>query len=253
MAIITSRAEFKAKCLRRLGDGVIQVNISDDQAEDCIDDAMKMYYDFHYDGTELQYYKYVLTSTDITNKYITLPANITGATRIFPIGGISGAGSSDILFNVQYHLIADQLYNLNMGAGPSSLVPYYMTMQHLTLIQELLVGQQPVRYNRNVNRLYIDMDWRKVLPGVFLMVEVYQIVDPVANPTMWNDRWLQFYTRALMMEQWGTNLIKFPNIALPGGVNVNGSEILDRGLEKKKELEEELRNSYSAPPLDMIG
>lgn len=252
MTTVTTRAEFKAKCLRRLGDGAIQINITDDQAEDCIDDALKMYHDFHYDGTELQYYKYVLTDTDIANKYVTLPANIIGATRIFPLGGISQSSASDILFNVEYHIIADLLYNLN-GMAPSSLTNYYMTMQHLTLIQEMLVGQQPIRYNRHVNKLYIDMDWRKVHAGTFLLVEVYQVVDPDVNGDVWEDRWLQNYARALMMEQWGTNLIKFPNIALPGGVTVNAEEILQRGIDMKEKLETELKESYTLPPLDFVA
>lgn len=252
MAIITTRDEFKAKCFRRLGDGAIQINITDDQAEDCIDDALKMYADFHYDGTELQYYKYVLTEEDITNKYITLPENVIGATRIFPIGGLSHSSSSDILFNVEYHLVADLLYNLN-GVAPSGLTNYQMTMQHLTLIQEMIVGQQPIRYNRNVNKLHIDMNWNKVSPGRWLLVEVYQIVDPEEYPDTWNDRWLQQYTQALMLEQWGQNLIKFPNIALPGGVTVNAEGIQQRAFAMREKLEQELKESYSAPPLDMMA
>lgn len=252
MATITSREEFKAKILRRLGDGAIQINITDDQAEDCIDDALKMYHDFHYDGTQLMYFKYTVTQEDIDNKYITLPEEIIGATRVFPIGGLTGGSSSDILFNTEYHLIADILYNLN-NMAPSGLTNYFMTMQHLTLIQEMIVGQQPIRYNRNVNRLYIDMDWRKVIPGRFLLVEVYQILDPEEFTDVWEDRWLQNYTRALFAEQWGSNLIKFPNIALPGGVTVNAEGILQRALEMKDKLEQELKDSYTMPPMDFMA
>lgn len=252
MATITTRAEFKAKCLRRLGDGAIQINITDDQAEDCIDDALKLYHDYHYDGTELNYYKYEITQQDIDNKYITLPPEIIGATRVFPLGGLTPSSSSDILFNVQYHLVADLLYNLN-SVAPSGLTNYQMTMQHLTLIQELIVGRQPIRYNRNVNKLYIDMDWKKVSPGRFLLVEVFQLVDPEEYTDTWNDRWLQNYARALMMEQWGSNLVKFPNVQLPGGVSVNAEGILQRALEMKEKLEQELRDNYTMPPLDMMA
>ncbi len=252
MATITNREDFKAKCLRRLGDGAIQINITDDQAEDCIDDALKMFHDFHFDGTELQFYKYVLTQPDIDNKYITLPEEIIGATRVFPLGGISQSSASDILFNVQYHLVADLLYNLN-GVAPSGLPNYYMTMQHLTLIQELLVGQQPIRYNRHVNKLYIDMDWRKVHVGTNVLVEVYQILDPEVYTDVWEDRWLQNYTRALMAEQWASNLIKFPDMQLPGGVRVDVAGMMNRAVDMKDKLEIELKETYSAPPLDFMA
>ena len=37
MAIPTSKSTFKSYCLRALGDGVIDINVSDDQADDRID------------------------------------------------------------------------------------------------------------------------------------------------------------------------------------------------------------------------
>ena len=41
MATITTRANFKQYCLRRLGFPVIEINIDDDQLEDRIDDAIQ--------------------------------------------------------------------------------------------------------------------------------------------------------------------------------------------------------------------
>ena len=79
---IASRQAFKDYVLRRLGSPVIDVNVDDEQVEDRIDDALLKFRDYHYDGTEHLYYPHQLTSTDITNKYITLPENIIGVTRI---------------------------------------------------------------------------------------------------------------------------------------------------------------------------
>jgi hypothetical protein len=117
----------------------------------------------------------------------------------------------------------------------------------------MLVGRQPIRYNRNVNKLYIDMDWRKIAPGAIILVRVYQIVDPEENPDVWNDRWLQQYSTALFAEQWGRNLIKFPNVALPGGVTVNADVILSNAIEMRDKLETELKESYSNPPMDFLA
>jgi hypothetical protein len=71
MSIPTSRSEFKEYVLRRLGKPVIEINVDDDQVDDRIDEALKYYYDYHFDGTEKIYYKHPVTSTDINNKYIT--------------------------------------------------------------------------------------------------------------------------------------------------------------------------------------
>ena len=47
--IPTTRAELKEYALRRLGYPVIQINCSDDQLEDAIDDSLRLYSDFHMD------------------------------------------------------------------------------------------------------------------------------------------------------------------------------------------------------------
>ena len=47
---ITTRTEFKEYCLRRLGEGVLQINVSDEQIEDRIDDAIQLFQEVHIDG-----------------------------------------------------------------------------------------------------------------------------------------------------------------------------------------------------------
>ena len=86
MAVPTSRSTFKEFCLRKLGKPVIEINVDDDQVEDRIDESLRYYWDYHFDGAERLYYKHLITSTDIANKYITLPQNIIGAVKIFPVG-----------------------------------------------------------------------------------------------------------------------------------------------------------------------
>lgn len=247
MAIPTTRSEFKEYCLRKLGKPVIEINVDDDQIEDRIDESLKYYYDYHFDGSELVYYKHLVTETDRTNKYITLPENIIGAVRVFPVGGMV-TGSKD-LFNIQYQIALNDLYTLTSV----SMVPYYMTMQHLALIQEILVGQQPIRYNRHTDRLYIDMTWERIDAGKYLLIEAYQVVDPTTYTDAWGDRWLQEYCTQKIKYQWGSNLTKFSGLQLPGGVQFNGEKIMDDAEAKINKLEEEMINSYSLPVTDMIG
>lgn len=247
MANPTTRTEFKEYCLRALGKPVIEINVDDDQVEDRVDEALKYYWDYHFDGTEKIYYKHEITANNKIDKYITIPENIIGVVHLFPIGDPSIR--SDDLFNIRYQIALNDLYTLTSV----SLVPYYMAMQHLAVIQELLVGKQPIRYNRNRNILHIDMDWNNVNPGEFLLVEAYQIVDPDTYIDVWKDRWLLRYATCLIKQQWGNNLIKFSGMQLPGGVQFNGEKILNDAVEERAKLEEEMINSYSLPVMDMIG
>ena len=65
MAIPTTKATFKNYCLRSLGFGVIDINVSDDQVDDRIDEALQYFAQYHYDGVEKMYLKYEITQTDI--------------------------------------------------------------------------------------------------------------------------------------------------------------------------------------------
>ena len=120
-------------------------------------------------------------------------------------------------------------------------------------MEELLVGKQPLRYNRHINRLHIDMDWQKVKVGDVIIAEAYQVVDGTTYTDIWKDRWLQNYATAKIKYQWGSNLTKFEGLQLPGGVTFNGAKILDDSLEEIRKLEDEMQSAYSLPVMDMIG
>ena len=247
MAIPTTRSAFKEYCLRRLGKPVIEINVDEDQVEDRIDDALRYYWDYHFDGAEKIYYKHAVTSTDRSNKFITLPENIIGAVSIFSIADPSIR--SDDLFNIRYQIALNDLYTLTSV----SMLPYYMVMENLALIAEMLVGKQPIRYNRHMNKLYVDMDWNTLQDGEFLLVEAYQIVDPNDYQDVWKDQWLMRYSTALIKRQWGANLSKFTGMTLPGGVQFNGQTLYNEAIQEIDTLEREMIISYSLPVFDMVG
>jgi hypothetical protein len=128
-----------------------------------------------------------------------------------------------------------------------------MTMQHLALIQEIIVGQKPIRYNRHTNRLHVDMDWKIHNDPTFILVEAYRVVDPEIYTDAWGDRWLQEYCTAKIKYQWGTNLTKFTGLELPGGVKFNGEKILDDAKAEINKLEAEMISSYSLPVMNMMN
>ena len=247
MAVPNSRATFKEYCLRKLGKPVIEINVDDDQVDDRVDEALKKYYDFHFDGSDKIYYKHQVTQEDVDNKYITMPENILGVVNLFPIADPSIR--SDDLFNIRYQIALNDLYTLTSV----SMVPYYMVMEHLSLIQEMLVGKQPIRYNRHKDRLYVDMDWNSIKIGEFFLVEAYEIVDPDVWTQAWGDNWLQRYCTELIKKQWGSNLTKFTGMQLPGGIQFNGEKIYDDAVSEIDKLESTLINSYSLPVADMVG
>ncbi len=246
MANPTTRAEFKANCLRRLGAPVIEVNVDDDQLEDRIDEALAYFWDYHFNGTERIFYKHIITQENVDNKYITLPENIIGAVRIFNIGDMISQSS---LFDVRYQIALNDLYQFYR----QSMVPYYMNLMQIQFLEQLLVGQQPIRYSKHRDRLHVDMDWGRVNVGAYLVVEAYEVIDPDTFTDAWSDRWLLRYATALIKRQWGVNLTKYSGVQLIGGITFNGEKIYNEAVQEITKLEDEMITSYSLPPTYMVG
>jgi hypothetical protein len=247
MANPSSRQGLIDYCLRRLGHPVIEINIDEDQVEDRIDDAFQFYREYHYDAVERVYLKYQITSDDMTNKYIPLNDNIVGVDRILPF---SNRSTGINIFDVRYQILINDLYSLMS----TDLIYYSQVKTQIELINQLLVGVKPVRFNRHMNRMYIDMDWEAdVEVGSFIIVECYRILDPDTYTDVYNDRFLKQYATALIKRQWGENMKKFQGVQLPGGVLLNGQQIFDEAVEELTRLEQEMQSRFELPPDMFVG
>lgn len=245
MAIPTNREQFKDWCLRQLGHPVIEINVDDDQVEDRIDEALQYFQDFHFDGVERWYIPHPISAEDIENRYISIPDNIIGVTRIFP------AGTSQVrnMFDLQYQIRLNDLNLLTSG----SIVYFTQMQQHLRLLDMTFNGEAPLRFNRHTGKLYIDADWNKLGESKYIIVEGYIIVDPDTYEDVWNDRMLKRYATALIKKQWGNNMKKFAGMQLPGGIQMNGQQIYDEANQEIADIEQLIRASYEEPPMMAIG
>lgn len=229
------RDSFKDYCLRKLGQGVITINVSPDQVDDRVDEALNLFWQYHFDGAEKIYYKHQITADDKTNQYITMPDNVIGAVDIFPLGaGITGGG----MFSIQYQIALNDLYTFTS----QSMVPYTMAMYQLQSMEQLLIGQKPLRYNKYNNKLYIDMSWADVAVNDYLIVVAYEVVDPELYQKAWADVWLLQYATALIKEQWGSNMTKFTAVQMPGGIMFSGDRILSDAQLEIAKLKEQIMN-----------
>ena len=240
-----TRQEFTEFCMRRLGAPVIKVNISESQADDCVDQALYFFQEYHMDGGNQTYWAHSLTADEIKTKQIQLPDNIIGVSRIFPLGTQLG---SDALFNMKYQFIMNDMYALTNV----SLVPFVMVMSHLAQLEEILVGQTPVRYTRHENILYMDSDTSSLDVAQFIVVDAYYAIDPDEVVDVWRDRWLQDYASALMTRQWGINLSRFTAI-LPSGLTLNGGQIKAEADQVIAKLENDAIHTFSLPSAVFMG
>jgi hypothetical protein len=247
MAQPYDRESFKDYCLRKLGHPVIEINVSDEQVEDRIDEAMSFFRDYHYDGSELVYLKHQLTEQELEQGYVVVPDRLLGVTRIFDLSSSISTGTG--IFNVSYQFVLHNLEDITKY----DVTNYFMAMQHLEFIQEILVGKPLIRYNRHVNKLFIDIRKNVLAPGSFIIIEAYDIVDENEYSDFWRDRWLQNYATALIKEQWGSNLTKFEGMQLVGGITFNGQQILNDAREERRTMEEQAINSLQPLVYNFCG
>jgi hypothetical protein len=91
-----SRYTFKDYCKRKLGWPVVELNLDDDQIEDCIDDSLQFFQEYHYDGTENTYLKHQISGSTL---------KLAGApTGTFTVGETITGGNSGVKATVhEYH------------------------------------------------------------------------------------------------------------------------------------------------------
>lgn len=182
-----------------------------------------------------------VTLGNYDKKYIDLDDSIMGVEKILQLSNkTSGMG----MFDVRYQLLLNNIQSLTN----TDIIYYSQLKTHLNLINDLMTGQKPIRFNRHMNRLFVDMDWRyDVALGDYIIVEGWQFLDPDTYTDVYNDGFLKRFTTALIKRQWGNNLKKFEGVQMPGGVTLNGQKIFDEAMEEIATLKEEGKNTYQLP------
>lgn len=324
MARPTTRQELINWALRNLGDDVIEINVSDEQLEDRLDDAFDYFWSFHFDGQEKLYFKHqviassvkltsatgdnfsigedivsnsgvkftllsisadkytlyftksylgtlspgdtltgqtsgaVATMTgvsgdivagDIQNRWIPVPDNIHGVTRIIPFNQ-SWSGTQFNMFDVRYQMMLNDMFSLTNV----SMLYYTQVQSHLTMINFFLNPETTFEFSRYQGKININIDWdERIRVGDWFIIEATGILDPDTWSKVYNDRMLKKYYTALVKKQWGNNLKKFEGMQMPGGVTFNGQKIYDEAIEEIKEIEAEIQSTYQLPTDFMIG
>lgn len=191
------------------------------------------------------------TAGDMSNKYISIGNGVLFITRMFNFGGAATSTTKDgQLFDLMYQFRQNDLYNL-LG---SDMIYYTAVQSHLSTLEQLLVNQRQIRFNRKMNRVYIDTDWDLTFnPGDYVVLESYSIVDPTEFSEVYDDMFLKKYATALIKRQWGENMKKFGGILLPGGVTLNGDKIYEEAIVEIEKIEQDMQLKYELPPTFMIG
>lgn len=315
--MINTKQDLVDYCLRELGGGVIEIEVSDEQLEDCVDRAISYYNEFHYEGYDTDYVALKVTATvleitsttgivagdklsasngasaivktiidgthldimaqqidakfavgqaisvnDVVTTNVIVSVNqgvfdnrqfkiddksIMAIVRVLNISKTMSSG--DYLFSPQYQLMMQEIRSIANG----NLSYYFGAMQYLDHLSYVLTKEKNLRFNRRWGVLYLDVDWGSdVKIDDVIILQVNRATNESSHPNMFNDRWLKEYTTAQIKRQWGTNLSKYDNVQLTGGLTYNGKYILESAIQEIEALKEEAEK-MSPALLPMIG
>lgn len=244
---VTNRTQLIDYVLRRLGFPVIQINVSDDQVNDRVDDAIRFNIDYNYNMTEKKFLAIKISQTDLDNNYVTVPEDVLAITRILPFR-TNNSSSSNFLFDLRYHITANALLNTYATGDISQ---FYITKQYIATMNDIFINQPMYEFRRYTDKLYFHFDATdKVQVDDYLVIECYTPID--VNSRFWDDRLLLDYATALVKKQWASNLSKYQSVQLPGGVTLNGTELYNQAVNEIEKIEQNIKD-YSEPVPFFIG
>jgi len=252
MASPNSRQEMIDYCLRSLGSPVLEINVDDEQIEDRVDEALQWFRENHPDGSRRHYMSFQLTQDIVDNGYVDLADDsIQTVVRVFPINTVSQTTN---FFDIKYQMMLNDVTDLNNYAGD---IAYYEQMQqHLSLLDMKLSGIPEITHDRQGNRLYFYLSSEKLSVGDYIVAEVYGIRTPDSTTeynSLWNHKFLKEYTTAIIKRQWGTNLLKFDGMTLPGGVQINGRSIFEDANNELEQIRTRFREEEDVGPVFFVG
>lgn len=277
-----TRAEFKEHIKMKLGAPVLQINVADEQMDIAINDAFQFFNERnHFNGVE-RGYLIVDTTQDVVvktagddvtmtynefyksmneydvdgvkfkkqNNYITLPDDVVGVVQIMR-SRTSMIGGGIVPGGMIYPILLGSLTGDACGNINSTLTTYYAIQEYLALIEWMFFPPRSFNFNQRTHRLSIDGDLTS--RGGLLVVECMIKPNPDLFPDLYNDMWLKQFATALVKAQWGRNLTKYNQVQLPGGIVLNGQQILQDAQTELKEIKDRFAMDWADPPLDLVG
>lgn len=236
--IPTTRAELKSRILEMLGAPVIKINVADEQVENCIEDALEFWSEYHVDSQERSFIKVQLTAADITNGYVPMPESVMAVLNI-----VDPRSNSNISWmSFEYELMRDTMLGMSAGSqGDNAVGTYVVARTYLSEIERQFRPKTQFNYRYHKRRVDIFGDMSSMYkPGDFMVLEVMGYLYKNSF-NIWGDRNLRKLAAAYTKKTWGMNLKKFSGVTLPSGVNLNGDAIYADALQDIQDAEDLIR------------
>ena len=231
--MLTSKNDLIAYIKRQLGGGVHNIEMTPEQINDCIENAIG-YFEREVDGGTEDKILMVELKQGISS-YTLDP----GVMAIYEMIGLNMINSED-LFSQISQVRMDLAFGLMEGG--TKISSYVSSMQYFSMINQFLA--ESITYNFNTVTKKLNVLETVKTDGV----AAFHVLWSTRNtPEMWNNDFIKEYSSALAMKQWGINMSKFNNATLVGGMQLNGSGMIEMADKEIERLRAELVDKHTSP------
>jgi hypothetical protein len=249
---------LKEYILKKLGSPVINIEITDEQLQLAIDDALDDYMPRAYSGVQERYLPIKLIEG--VSDYI-LPYNIFAVVEVATqqMAGI-GQGLPSNMFSLNQFIAAD-LYR--PGMAKIDLLGFEMINEMVASLEVIFSNRHTYDFNSISKILHIHGNLPQDTPAI---IKVFEKMDLTATPmpavngigryaeeNIYNERWIKRMSTARAQKQWGWNLIKYNGSVLPNGGTLNGQFIYDNAEVAIDKCMEELHLEFELPTDFFVG
>lgn len=236
MAILASRNDLKAYILRRLGSGVVDVEITEEQIQDIIDDTLQRFSEEVQDGVEevISLLNIPKNSTEIT-----LGDDIMGINDVFySTGKLRKSDSLDPFdYNVYMSDIWKNLYNTD-----GTVQTMYITKSYFEELRDMFNSDLSFSFNHQTKKLTL---LQNVPSDTILAMTVYK--NTLDDNKIWNHQFIKKYSTGLAWNQWGDNISKYNGSVLVGGMTINSDNMKQNAETLLQEAEDNIQDKWTTP------
>jgi hypothetical protein len=241
MARINSKVLLTAYIKSQLGAPTINIEVTDDQIGEIIEDTVQKFTEYAYGTLEGS----VVVQINGSGEY-DMPNSMTNLIKLSK-GSTSNLTNFSANFGSGYvpNLWSEQFFS---GSLTGDIIPGIIAISTTKAILDKYFADDIV-YNFNHLNKKLQVLENYIGPAIVHYEYEYLALDE--NDLVYNHEWIKNYTKAQVKMLWGTVTGKYDQ-ALVGGARINYGDMKSEANEEIQKLDEELLNKWSDPaPIDV--
>lgn len=241
MARITTKAALTEYVKSQLGAPTINIEVTDDQIGQIIDDTVQKFTEYAYGDLE------ETVIVELTGKAeYPMPDTITNIIKVSK-GATSNITNFGSNFGAGYvpNIWSEQFFTSSLTGD---IIPGIIALSTTKAVLDKYFGDD-LAYNFNYLKKTLQV--MENYKGPCVIHYQYEYLANEDGDFVYNHEWVKAYTKAKVKELWGTVTGKFDQ-ALVGGARINYDRLLSEAQLEIEKLNEELLNKWSDPaPIDV--